>query len=802
MKTLILFIFCFILSANCFSKQSDLGSVYTSGFIENKGQIIDQNSKPNTSVLYMGASPNLMLQLKKNGFSYEVRHYESYQNINTNPKLNVSKKHRKEENLDSVVVSSHRIDVTLVGANETPEIIAENRSINYLNYYTTGTPVEGVTYVYQYKKIIYKDIYPNIDLEFITNESDRSRPFKYNFIVRPNGRISDIKLKYYGGYDTKLSDNQILISTAFGDITEAIPQSYVLETSREIPITYYQSGENTFGFSPTDYSATQTLLIDPWATYFGGTGDDWSYSVATDKADNIIAVGATKSLTNIATVGAHQTTFGGGSLRDGFIAKFNIAGQLLWATYYGGSSSDECYSIATDTFKNIIVSGYTNSTSNIATTGAFQDTLFGNSFVAKFSALGTRIWGTYYVASIRTIYVDISGDIVTTGDASNITSLATPGAYQQTNGGNNDGFITKFSAAGNRLWCTYFGGPDDDECWGVATDLSKNILVTGYTYSTSGIATAGAYQTIKSPADNAFLAKFSSSGAIIWSSYYGGNDGCNGYFVSSDSDGNVIMIGETASSTNIASPGAFKTSLSADGQDAFIIKFDATGNRLWATYYGGDGIDGDHPQGIVTDKNGNIIFAGGTSSANGIATVGAYQPIYGGNYDGFMVKFNSAGGRLWGSYFGGAQGDGIGGVALSPNGNIAVAGATISTANIATIGSYQPVFGGGSNTGDAFIASFDSTGHITSVPTFNNPTKNSLLQVYPNPAKEQITVSIKDYTNQAATLSIQDVGGKLLQTQAVHSSINTLHLKDLPAGVYLLQYDDGEVCETLKVVKE
>ena len=804
MKTFILFIFYFILSVNCFSKQSDLSSVYTSGFIENKGQIIDQNGKPNTSLLYLGASPNLMLQLKKNAFSYEVRHYESNQNSNTNPKLNAFRKHSKEEFSDSVVVNSHRIDIALLGANETPEIIAENRSNNYLNYYTTGTPVEGVTYVYQYKKIIYKDIYPNIDLEFITNESDRCRPFKYNFIVKPNGHISDIKLKYSGALDAKLMDKQILLETAFGNLTEAIPQSYIIETGRDIPITYYQSGENTFGFSPTVYPVNQTLLIDPWATYFGGGGDDWSYSVATDKSDNIIAVGATKSLTNIATVGAHQTTFGGGSLRDGFIAKFNSAGQLLWATYFGGSSSDECYSVAADSFNNIVVGGYTSSTGNIATQGAFQDTLNGNGFIAKFSALGTRLWGTYYdVGTLRTLCLDISGDIIIGGDASIITNLATPGAYQQTNGGNNDGFIAKFSSGGSRLWCTYFGGSDVDECWGVATDLSKNILVTGYTYSTTGIATTGAYQTIKSPADNAFLAKFTSSGAIIWSTYYGGNDGCNGYFVSSDSDGNVTMIGETASSTNIASLGAFKTSLSADGQDAFIVKFDATGNRLWATYYGGDGSNGDHPQGIVADKNGSIIFAGGTSSANGIATVGTYQPIYGGNYDGFIVKFNSAGGRLWGSYFGGTQGDGIGGVALSPNGNIAVAGATISTANIATIGSYQPVFGGGSNTGDAFIACFDSTGHIPPVGTqnFNEPT-SSILIVYPNPAKEELIIQLLHTNINKGKIIITDVIGKTVKNITVKSANITVNIKEFVTGIYFLTYQDGEVCETVKFVKE
>ena len=173
------------------------------------------------------------------------------------------------------------------------------------------------------------------------------------------------------------------------------------------------------------------------------------------------------------------------------------------------------------------------------------------------------------------------------------------------------------------------------------------------------------------------------------------------------------------------------------------------------------------------------------------------------DFDAFLVKFDSSGNRMWGTYFGGeGDEDAINGVDVAYNGNIVVTGSTNSPSGIATPNAFQTAIDS-VNMYDAFIASFSSSGQLTTaVPSLNNPVRNSLLQVYPNPTKEQITVSIKDYTNQAATLSIQDVGGRLLQTHAVHSSTNTLHLKDLPTGVYLLQYDDGEVCETVKVVKE
>ena len=811
MKIFTLLFISLVLSLNALCKQYNLNAIYLNGFIENKGQIIDQNGKPNTSVLFIGSSANLNLQLKKNSFSYEVKSSRKYQNVNSVLKSTALIKHRKQESMDSVVLSTHRIDIELIGANVNPEIIAEDKSSNYLNYYTSETTEEGVTYVYQYRRIIYRNIYPNIDLEFKMNSSQDGSPFKYNFVVRPNGRLTDIKLKYIGGFDTKLNNNQILIRTAFGEIAEAIPSSYILETGKVLPVSYKQINENTYGFSTKDYPLNQTLLIDPWCTYFGGAGDDWSSSITTDKFDNIIAVGATSSLTNIATSGAHQTVLlGGASFGDGFIAKFNSIGQLLWATYYGGNSYDACYCASSDTSGNIIIAGTTGSSNNIATPGSYQDTSSsGGNFFAKFTAVGVRLWGTYYkVAFIRTICTDISGDILLVGDAATLTGLATTSAYQQVNGGNNDGFISKFSAGGNLLWCTYFGGSDVDECWGVATDISNNILVTGYTFSATNIATAGAHQTVKGIADDGFVAKFTGSGAILWATYYGGNDGDQGFYITSDLDKNLIMTGETSSSNNITTAGAYKTTLSLDGQDAFVVKFDSNGNRLWGTYYGGDGADGDHPQGITTDNNGNIILAGGTTSANGIATVGSYQPIYGGNYDGFMVKFYSAGGRLWGSYFGGTQDDEIRGVALSPNGSIAVAGGTRSTANIATIGSYQPVFGGGGNIGDAFIASFDSTGHIPPVGIQNfNENIPSLIKVYPNPAKHKITVSINDNACKGGSLVLMDIEGKAVKSvitlrQAQGDKDIVIDVKDLSAGVYLLQYDDGEVCETVKFVKE
>ena len=765
-------------------------------FIENKGQIIDQNNNLNPAVKFLWTGNGMKVQLKGNSFSYEVLKYEKQARKRALP-TSVLRDKRWGNLMDSMVLYSHRIDVELLNANPNPLLKAEGQSEDYLNYYTTGTPEAGVTYAHQYQKVTYKDIYPNIDLEFVLDgKSDNG--FKYNFIVRPGGKIEDIKLKYVGANQVKLNDEgNLQIETNYGKLYESIPFSFEKETNKNIKVKYKEISENIFGLTSQEYNLQNTLLVDPWITYYGGGNQEGCWSIKTDINNNVFISGCTGSINNIATIGAHQTAIGGGG--DGFIAKFNSNGQVLWSTYYGGSNDECIYSSELDKYGSIVVSGQTTSQNNIASVGSYQTSLSGNldAFIAKFDSMGFRQWGTYYGgnngASSRSITTDSTGNIFVTGFTSSTTGMATSGAHQISLGGADDAFIVKFDGNGTRQWATYFGGSNDDDGYCIATDKVGNVLLAGRTNSTNSIATSGAHQTTLG---SIFISKFNSAGIRQWGTYYGEPGLSEVYDIKADKFQNVIFCGETGSPTGIATSGSYKATLSIGGSnDGYFVKFDSTGVRIWGTYYGG--IGAENIASLVIDSSDNIFISGTTESTSDIATTGAFQTSLNGQSDAYFAKFNTHGVRQFASYFGGNGEDGAY-IAIDNHKNIFLGGNTSST-NIATNGAYQTVYGG---LYDAFIASFDSTGHITSVPTFNNPTKNSLLQVYPNPAKEQITVSIKDYTNQAATLSIQDVGGKLLQTQAVHSSINTLHLKDLPAGVYLLQYDDGEVCETLKVEKE
>lgn len=173
---------------------------------------------------------------------------------------------------------------------------------------------------------------------------------------------------------------------------------------------------------------------------------------------------------------------------------------------------------------------------------------------------------------------------------------------------------------------------------------------------------------------------------VEWSSYFGGGGFDWGMDIAADENGNSFQTGLTTSMSNIATTGAFQGSFSGD-IDGFLTKFDEDGNLEWATYFGGD--QTDRTYGITTDENGNIYVSGSTFSENNIATAGVLQPFIFGMDDMFIMKFDSDGQRLWGTYYGGEAHDFP--VAIHhANSNLYIIGHTTSSNNIATPGTFLP----------------------------------------------------------------------------------------------------------------
>jgi hypothetical protein len=170
-----------------------------------------------------------------------------------------------------------------------------------------------------------------------------------------------------------------------------------------------------------------------------------------------------------------------------------------------------------------------------------------------------------------------------------------------------------------------------------------------------------------------------------------------------DASGNVYLAGSTNGSTNAIAAGGHQNTYGG----AFLVKFNATGIRLWATYYGGSGNDGAHS--CAVDGSGNVYLAGSTVMATSIAA-GGHQNTFGGNAfidsDAFLVKFNSVGVRQWATYYGGSAFDTGFSCVTDGTGNVYLAGFTESTTAIA-FGGYQNTYGGYT---DAFLVKFNNIG--------------------------------------------------------------------------------------------
>ncbi len=264
-------------------------------------------------------------------------------------------------------------------------------------------------------------------------------------------------------------------------------------------------------------------------------------------------------------------------------------------------------------------------------------------------------------------------------------------------------------AQDKRLWGTYYGSTATDFGYSVATDASGNVYMTGYTNDNSGKFGSGGFQNSSGGGNDAYLVKFDANGTRLWSTYFGGTGDDQGYNVAVDGNGDVYLSGQTSSSSNIASNGAFQTIYGGGTYDAFLAKFNSAGNLLWSTYFGDAG--DDEGRAVTIDALGNVSLVGRTTSTNNIATGGALQTAYGGGtYDAFVSQFDLNGNQLWATYYGDANDDEGLAITSDGTGNIYFTGVTGSNSNMTTGGAYQTTYGGG--TYDGLIVALDVNGNL------------------------------------------------------------------------------------------
>jgi gliding motility-associated-like protein len=410
-------------------------------------------------------------------------------------------------------------------------------------------------------------------------------------------------------------------------------------------VSFSATNGGSDGFVAKYNSATGAFV---WAFKIGGPSDDEVRSVATDALGNVYATGYFNGTVDF-DPGASTFNLTASGSKDGFLAKYNTSGALLWAVRFSGSGNCETWKVCTDPSGNLYVTGqydapltFYSTSGATATTSSMAGQL--NMFACKYDAGGIVQWAISGGSSKDDIGYGITADnnnVYLTGNFNNsFALLSTTGsslALLNANTGNKfDVYVAAFSQAGTFLWITSAGSDEDDTSIDIAQD-ANNLYITG---------------TIKGDADfpfpspaivrncqggmDVFLASLSKSGGTFqWVSTQTGSgpgdeEACA---VNVNNDGTILVSGYFRTSLSFA-PFGLPNLGPASGKDVFLSGFDASGNILWAKNAGGPGDDVAY--GLAHDNTNNVYTGGEHKDA---AVFGAITLTNAGAKNIFVAKY-------------------------------------------------------------------------------------------------------------------------------------------------------------------
>ncbi|MCC5468329.1 SBBP repeat-containing protein [Pelosinus baikalensis] len=558
------------------------------------------------------------------------------------------------------------LSLRFIGSNPSANITARKEEPGTINFFIGNDPAKWRTNLHSYAEIVYPELWPNIDMVF----RNTGGVLKYEFIIQPGANLNNIRLTYDGADNLSPdADGNLLIHTPMGILTEQCPVSYQPDGEQQLPVATeftlecQPNGSLAFGFTVgAGYDPRYPLVIDPglvYSTYLGGDNNyDEGFGIVIDTSGNAYVTGLTESTDFPTTPGAFQTSLKG--FADAFVTKLNPAGSaLVYSTYLGGDNNfDEGLGIAVDTSGNAYVTGLTESTDFPTTPGAFQTSLKGFE----------------------------------------------------------DGFITKLNPTGSALvYSTYLGGSSFDRSLGIAVDTSGSAYVTGFAQSTDFPTTPGAFQISFKGVLDIFITKLNPTGsALVYSTYLGGSNFDEGFGIAIDTSGNAYVTGFTQSTDFPTTLGAFQTSLKGF-EDGFVTKLNSTGSALvYSTYLGGNSTDEGF--GIAVDTSENAYITGLTQSTDFPTTPGAFQTSLKGISDVFVTKLDPAGATpVYSTYLGGSSNDEGNGIAVDTSGNAYITGFTSSTDFPTTPDAFQTSLKGAI---DTFVSKLNPAGSALLYSTY------------------------------------------------------------------------------------
>ena len=663
-------------------------------FLENKGQWDKQ-------VLFATQAGQHSFFLQQNGYTVLFKQTVT-DNISNNRYHHVQPTIHEEN--ERVTTNAYVYRVLFSGAKFKGTVIKEKQLPGFVNFFVGDDRSKWASGCKEYENVIYKNVYPGIDIRYSTENN----ALKYDFIVNPGADASVIQLQYEGVNGLKIRNNELLVETSVGDVKELKPFTYQLVNGRKQSVSCsYQVKGNTVSFDVADYNKSKTLVIDPvltFSSFSGSTTDNWGFTGTPGPDGSFYSAGIAAATGFPVSIGAIQPTGGGGNSSqpaDISIIRLSADGSTrLYATYLGGNGLEQPHSMVADASGNLVIMGRTNST-NFPVTTTLGARGGYDIFVTKINADGTTIIGSTVIGgnsndgvnisdnrnsgatSILRNYgddarseviLDANNNILVTS-CTNSSNFYTVNGFQNFFGGQQDAVIIKFNPSANGvIWSTYLGGTGEEGGFSLASHAATgNIYVCGGTNSLNFPSTSGGFSFSYNGGDaDGFVAQLIDNGTNVTlarSTFLGTTQVDIAYAVKLDLSGYPYVVGTSTGNWSVINATYF-----IPNSRQFITKLqpDLTG-VVYLTTFGTAGATAPNicPVAFFVDNCENVYVAGWGGGVNFFAngypnagtnglpvTPNAFMSQTDGSDFYFFVLQKNAASQLYGSFFGQMGGNG------------------------------------------------------------------------------------------------------------------------------------------------
>ena len=368
-------------------------------FIENNGQFDEKNRQPNSKILYAVDNGAVQIYFTKQGLTYRLDRKEK--NL---------KRRDGDHSQPRILFESDIVNIIWEGANPNTELIAEDLTPDHHTYamMKSDKSVYALDNIRAYKKLTYKNLYPNIDIEYVFHPQDG---IKYSFILHPGADVAKVKMRYPENEKlTIISSGDLFIDTKFGDIVDHAPQTFYADNNQEISSHFIRNG-NIISFELGEYDHSKSVIIDPWTQtpVFNNTNAMWECEK--DGSGNVYIIGGDMPvrLQKYNSTGVLQWTYntpydsanywlgtlatdlaGNSYITAGSVAemqKINTNGGIVWDYTSPLFSSDEFWNITFNCDQTKLVVGGTTTGGNFLQ-GAIFDISTNNGNILNTQIVG------------------------------------------------------------------------------------------------------------------------------------------------------------------------------------------------------------------------------------------------------------------------------------------------------------------------------------------------------------------------------------------------------------------------------